>query len=123
MSPFGDLPWQDQGVPVLVVREDGSVDLVETPLVAPEKNRRRHTVTASVRPDGTLEGTYVMEAWGARRQLMSEDLGGAAAEREHHLANLVAWLSPGAVMKEHQVKPPSGLTEPLRIEMQFEIPH
>jgi hypothetical protein len=122
-APFGDLPWQDQGVPVLVVREDGSVDLVETPLMTPEKNRRRHTVTASVRPDGTLEGTYVMEAWGARRQFMSEDLGGGAAEREQHLANLVAWLSPGAVMKEHQVKRPSGPTDPLRIEMRFEVPH
>jgi hypothetical protein len=122
-APFGDLPWTDQGVPVLVVREDGSVDLVETPLMAPEKNRRRHTVTASVRPDGTLEGTYVMEAWGVRRQLMSEDLGGAAAEREDHLANLVAWLSPGAVVKEHQVKTPSGPTDPLRIEMRFEVPH
>jgi hypothetical protein len=122
-APFGDLPWQDQGVPVIVVKEDGSADLVETPLFAPERNRRRHTVTATVLPDGTLEGTYVIEAWGQRRQQMSDLLESRAAERQDALGSLVAWLCPGAIMKDHHVKPPGGPTDPLRIEMHFEVPH
>jgi transglutaminase-like putative cysteine protease len=122
-APFGDLPWVDQGVPVLVVKDDGSVDLVETPLMAPERNRRRHTVTATVLPDGTLEGTYVIEAWGQRRQQMSDLLESRAAERQDALGSLVAWLCPGAIMKDHQVKPPGSPTDPLRIEMHFEVPH
>ena len=122
-APFGDLPWQDQGVPVVVVKEDGTVDLVETPLLAPERNRRRHTVTAVVLPDGTLEGTYVIEAWGQRRQQMSDLLASRAADRETDLANLVSWLCPGAVMKDHQLKAPAGPTDALRVEMHFEVPH
>jgi transglutaminase-like putative cysteine protease len=122
-APFGDLPWQDQGVPVVVVKDDGTADLVETPLLAPERNRRRHTVTATVLPDGTLEGTYVIEAWGQRRQQMSDLLASRAAERETDLGNLLAWLCPGAVMKDHQLKAPAGPADPLRIEMHFEVPH
>ncbi|HYV85720.1 MAG TPA: DUF3857 domain-containing protein [Patescibacteria group bacterium] len=122
-APFGDLPWQDQGVPVIVVKDDGTADLVETPLLPPERNRRRHTVTASVLPDGTLTGTYVIEAWGQRRQQMSDLVESRAADRENALGDLVAWLCPGAVMKDHQVKTPAGPSDPLRIEMHFEVPH
>jgi Domain of Unknown Function with PDB structure (DUF3857)/Transglutaminase-like superfamily len=123
VAPFGDLPWQDQGVPVIVVKDDGTADLVETPLLPPERNLRRHTVTASVQPDGTLEGTYVIEAWGQRRQMMTDLVESRATDRENTLGDLVAWLCPGAVMKDHQVKAPAGPTDPLRIEMHFEVPH
>lgn len=122
-APFGDLPWQDQGVPVIVVKDDGTADLVETPLLAPERNRRRHIVTATVQADGTLDGTYVIEAWGQRRQQMSALLESRPENRETALGNLVAWLCPGAVVKDHQVKPPAGSSDPLRIEMHFAVPH
>jgi hypothetical protein len=54
---------------------------------------------------------------------MSDLLESRAAERQDALGSLVAWLCPGAIMKDHQVKPPGGPTDPLRIEMHFEVPH
>jgi hypothetical protein len=122
-APFGDLPWQDQGVPVVVVKDDGSSDLVETPLLPAPRNLRRHTVTASIRPDGSLEGTYVIEAWGQRRQQLSGLADARASERADALEDFVAWLCPGAVLKDHEVKSPVGPSDPLRIEMRFEVPH
>jgi transglutaminase-like putative cysteine protease len=122
-APFGDLPWTDQGVPVLVVKDDGSSDIVETPLLPAARNLRRHSVTATIRPDGSLEGTYVIEAWGQRRQQMWDLVESRTTDRADALEELVAWLCPGAVLKDHQVKTPAGPSDPLRIEMQFEVPH
>jgi hypothetical protein len=110
-------------VPVIVVKDDGSSDLVETPLLPAPRNLRHHTVTASIRPDGSLDGTYVIEAWGQRRQQLSEMADAKASEWADALEEFVAWLCPGAVLKEHQVKPPAGPSDPLRIEMRFEVPH
>ena len=107
----------------MVVKDDGSSDVVETPLLPPERNRRQHTVTASIRPDGTLAGTYVIESWGQRRQQRWDLLQSSTSERADELEDLVAWLSPGAVMKDHKVIAPAGPDDPLRIELSFEVPH
>ena len=105
-TPYGDLPWQDQGVPVLVVKEDGRGDLVETPIAAPERNRRHRQVTARVTPAGGLEGEYVLESWGEWRAALSGMLEeGRSAEKEDALAEILAWLCPGAVLKGHEVTP------------------
>jgi hypothetical protein len=65
-TPFGDLPWEDQGVPVLVIKEDGQGDLVETPLFSAEHNRRHITLTGRIGTDDAMEGYVVIEAWGQR---------------------------------------------------------
>ena len=89
-TPFGDLPWTDQGVPVLVVKADGRGDLVETPLFPPERNRRHRLVTARIIPSGDLEGTYVIDSWGQRRASIADHLGeGRSTEAE---ADLLAGL-------------------------------
>jgi hypothetical protein len=50
-----DLPWQDHGVPV-VVKDDGPPTWSRRRF-ALSVTRRRHTVTATVLPDGMPEGT------------------------------------------------------------------
>ncbi len=122
-TPYGDLPWTDQGVPVLVVRDDGSGDFVETPLSPPERNRRHRRVTARVTPAGGLEGEYVIEAWGERRVALSESLDEArSSEREDMLEQILAWLCPGAILKGHEVTPAAGPGDPVKITVRFEVP-
>jgi hypothetical protein len=122
-TPYGDLPWQDQGVPVLVVKEDGRGDLVETPLAAPERNRRHRQVTARVTPAGGLEGEYVLQSWGEWRVALSGLLDEArSAEREDALAEILAWLCPGAVLKGHEVTPARGPGEAVKLTVRFEVP-
>lgn len=122
VAPFGDLPWQDQGVPVLVVKEDGRGDLAETPLMPPERNRRHLAITGAVGPTGAFEGTAVIDAWGQRRVNLASLLDAKAVEREDALEDLMSWLSPGAQMKSHEVTPPKGPADPLRATLRFSVP-
>ena len=121
-TPYGDLPWVDQGVPVLVVKDDGQSDFVETPLFPPDRNRRNRVVTASVGTTGDLEGTYVIEAWGQRRVALDDLLEGSASERDDALEDLITWLCPGAVMKGHEIAPPAKPGEPIRVTIRFAVP-
>jgi transglutaminase-like putative cysteine protease len=121
-TPFGDLPWTDQGVPVLVVREDGRGDLVETPLFPPERNRRHRLVTATINAAGDLTGDYIIDVWGQRRSDMADLLESKPSERKDDLADLMSWLCPGAVLLGHEVTNPSQPEDPLRITIRFQVP-
>jgi transglutaminase-like putative cysteine protease len=121
-TPYGDLPWRDQGANVLVVKEDGRGDLVQTPLLPPERNRRHRLVVASIDPEGKLTGTYVIDAWGQRRSALSEFLEAKPSEIADDLAAMMGWITPGAVMLGHDVIRPAGPGDPLRITIRFEVP-
>ncbi len=121
-TPFGDLPWTDQGANVLVVKEDGRGDLVQTPLFPPDRNRRHRMVVGSIDPQGNLIGTYIIDAWGQRRSVLAGFLESKPGERADDLAAMMGWLSPGAVMIAHDVTVPVSPTDPLRITIRFEVP-
>lgn len=121
-APFGDLPYTDQGLPVVVVKEDGRADLVETPLAVPERNRTHRLVTASIGPTGDLTGSYVADYWGQARVVMADVLESKPTDQEDFIEGLMGWLVPGAVLKAHEVTLPKGPKDPLRITARFEIP-
>ena len=121
-TAYGDLPWGDQGVAVMVVKEGGAVDVVETPLMPAAKNRRHRKVTARVTDGGDLEGTYVVEAWGQRRAALVDLLHAGERERGDTLEDLVALLCPGAVMREHEVTAPQKPDDPIRVTIRFHVP-
>jgi transglutaminase-like putative cysteine protease len=121
-APFGDLPYNDQGIPVVVVKDDGRADLVETPLTAPERNRTHRFVTAAIGPTGDLTGNYVADYWGQARLMMANVLESKPTDQEDYIEGLMSWLVPGAVLKGHEVTLPKGPTDPLRIAARFEIP-
>ena len=122
LAPYGDLPWQDQGATVLVVKEDGRGDLVETPLAPPDRNRRHMSISGSIGPAGTFEGTCVIDAWGQRRVNLAPLLHAGATEREDSIEDLMSWLSPGAQMKGQEVTAPKEPADPLRVTVRFAIP-
>ncbi len=121
-TAFGDLPWQDQGVSVLVVREDGRGDLVETPLFSPDRNLRHRLVTAQLAPTGDLEGNYIIDAWGQRRDDMAGFLDAKPTEREDAVEDMMSWLCPGAQLKGYDITAPRAPDEPLRVTIRFAVP-
>jgi transglutaminase-like putative cysteine protease len=121
-TPFGDLPEIDQGVPVVVVKPDGTGELLETPLSPPERNRRDRVVRASLNPAGNLEGTFEITAWGQRRVDMAGFLDTRPSERDDDLEDLVASLCPGAQMKGYEVTPPKGPLDPIKVSIRFAVP-
>ncbi len=122
-APFGDLPWRDQGANALVVKEDGSGDMILTPLSPADHNRIQWLVTASVGNDGDLEGSYSIEAFGQDR---TEFAGFVAetkpTEREDALARFMARICPGAVLLAHDVIQPKDAQDSLKLIIRFKVP-
>ncbi|HUD72102.1 MAG TPA: DUF3857 domain-containing protein [Dongiaceae bacterium] len=121
-TAYGDLPWSDQGVSVVVVKEGGAVDVVETPLMPPAMNRRNRKVIAQITTAGDLEGSYVVEAWGQRRAALADLLRAGEREKADTLEELVALLCPGAVMQAHEVTAPQKPDDPIRVTIRFRVP-
>jgi hypothetical protein len=121
-TPYGDLPWMDQGVPALVVKEDGRGELVTTPLFPPERNRRHIQVVAHLKPTGDLEGRCEIQAWGVRRELLSDLVAAKPSEREDALADLMSLLCPGAVLQSQEVKVSTDPQAPAAATLRFTVP-
>jgi len=121
-TPYGDLPWEDQGVPALVVKEDGRGELVTTPLFPPERNRQHIRAVAHLGPAGNLEGTYEIQAWGARREMLSDLQAAKPSEREDALADLMSWFCPGAVLQRQEVKIDPDPLAPAKATLHFTVP-
>jgi hypothetical protein len=121
-TPFGDLPWGDQGVSVLVVKEDGDGELMETPLFPAERNRRHITVRGQIGASGRLEGECTLEAWGQRQRYLSALVDARTTVREDVVAAIVSWLSPGAQLESQEIIPPSTPTDALRVEAHISVP-
>lgn len=123
VTPYGDLPWVDQGVSVVVVHPDGTGELSETPLLAAERNRRERTITAAIDAAGDLAGTYDIAAWGQERVGMADFLDTNETRREDDLEDVLASLCPGAALEGYEVKSPSSPSDPLRLTIRFHVPH
>jgi hypothetical protein len=73
--PFGELPWYDQGIPVLVVGEDGAGEIVTTPRSRPGENTEQTVWAVRLEEDGsaTVVGRTVLRGSPAvetRKQLL-----------------------------------------------------
>jgi transglutaminase-like putative cysteine protease len=122
-APFGELPWTDQGANALVVKEDGSGELVQTPLTPPESNRIEWLVTAAIGAEGDLEGSYTIQAWGQDKI----DFAGFVAdtkptEREEALTRFMARICPGAVLLAQDFIPANGPKDSLKLTVRFKVP-
>ena len=98
LTPFGELPFGEQGEFGIVVHPDGRVEEVEFPLTKVAENTTTIRVVGTLREDGFLDGTYEETASGTQqyglRQTFENPLDSAQKEQ---LANNVArnWF-PGA---------------------------
>ena len=122
-APFGDLPWVDQGANVLVVKEDGSGEMTQTPLFPPERNRIQWLVTATLGVDGDLEGSCTIETFGQDRTEFAGFVAGTKpTEREDAMARTMARISPGAVLLGQEVIAPKDPQDSMKLVIRFKVP-
>ena len=122
-TPLGELPWQDQGALVLVIREDGGAEVTVTPLSPPDQNRRNRVVEARLALNGDLEGSTTIDSWGSVRNQMTEfESSASSAEKPELIQNLMGWLCPGANIRSHQMIPAKAPGDPFRIRVEFSVP-
>jgi len=123
-TAFGDLPWVDQGANVLLVKEDGSGEMVTTPIFPPERNRIRWSVTAAANATGGIEGTLLLDRYGQSRAELDAFVGGKKpSEIEHWIERYLATISPGAILEAYEITPPVKPEDPLHITVRFTLPH
>lgn len=71
---FGQLPWYDQGLSVLVVEPDGVGEIKETPRDSPEENKRILEWAVSLDSLGNGRVNGVERFWGGRAAEIREQL-------------------------------------------------
>ncbi|HKN67739.1 MAG TPA: DUF3857 domain-containing transglutaminase family protein [Gemmatimonadaceae bacterium] len=64
-TPYGELPYDEQGELVLVVHPDGATEEKELPLTKPADNATTIRIVGTLSPDGTFSGRYDEAATGA----------------------------------------------------------
>jgi uncharacterized protein DUF3857/transglutaminase superfamily protein len=65
LTPYGELPYDEQGELALVVHPDGATEEVELPRSTPKENTTTMKITGELTPDGMFNGRYVEESTGA----------------------------------------------------------
>lgn len=65
LTPYGELPYAEQGELVLVVHPDGTTEEKELPLTGPADNATTTRISGTLSTDGIFNGRYEEEATGA----------------------------------------------------------
>ena len=113
---LGYLRW-GRGNTALVVKDDGSGELVGIPAFEPEENVSRHTVSMGFRPDGPTEASVSCELTGrfdrrARRELKDA----TPSEAEDFFEATANAFSPGGESLHTSVSDLKRLNGPCRIQ-------
>jgi hypothetical protein len=120
---FGQLPWYDQGLPVLVVGEKGEERLAVTPRAAPEENQEQVEWMVDLLPSGAASINGAMHLRGAVGAELREDLLSASAyERRLWLETFLAKRCAGALLDSFQITGVDPVREPLSILFTFRAP-
>jgi hypothetical protein len=64
-TPYGELPYDEQGELALVVHPDGATEEKELPLTRPADNATTIRIVGELSPDGTFNGHYAEDATGS----------------------------------------------------------
>ena len=64
-TPYGELPYGEQGELALVVHPDGSTEETSLPMSGPADNATVIRIVGALSPDGTFDGRYTEESIGA----------------------------------------------------------
>jgi len=123
-TPYGELPWYDQGVPVLVVDDDGTATILVTPIAEPSANRERVTWTVSLDDHGQAQVQARTELTGALASEARDELAFASEqERKRWVeARLPPETASSAIVDSFSLGGLEPVEDPLSIEMAFSAP-
>ncbi len=120
---FGQLPWYDQGMPVLVTGEKGEERVIVTPRADPEDNLEQVEWRVILHPTGAASVSGAMHLRGAVGSELRQDLLSASAyERRLWLETFLAKRCPGARLDSFQITGVDPVLEPLAVTFAFQAP-
>lgn len=118
--PFGQLPWYDQGVPVLVVGHDGKGTIKVTPKSPAENNRADIHWEVNLNGDGSARVTGKTRFRGAIASELRESFFYSAAEQiDQWLETYLAQRCTGAVLDSFSITGMESVEDPLQVDYQF----
>lgn len=119
-TPYGTLPWYDQGLPVLVVNDNGTGALNVTPQAKPDENKSvlRWNVSLGRKGQATVRGTS--EFHGAiAGELREELIYARKVERKEWIEQYVRGLCDGSDLDTFSISGLDNITDPLVMEYVF----
>ncbi len=113
--PFGELPWQDEGCQVLVVRDDSSI-MVKTPTSSAEENKIHSSIQAELGSDGSLEIKGYLGATGNFESYYREFLNSSTAgEKKEWMGRLIGRYAPNFALISYDFEKVSTLDVPFAV--------
>ncbi|MFC1543093.1 DUF3857 domain-containing transglutaminase family protein [Candidatus Neomarinimicrobiota bacterium] len=118
--PFGQLPWFDQGLPVLVTAGEDEAGIRVTPRAGPESNRVAMDWRVDLRPDGSATVQGETRLWGVEAADLREELTQASGEAQRQwLETYLAGCCSGATLEGYTISGLAPVADPLTISYTF----
>jgi hypothetical protein len=118
--PFGALPWFDQGLPTLVVSENGEGEILTTPRVPIDANKLKIEWQVILNTDGSAAVEGKTSYWGAIATDTRTSLYNASSYAiRKWIETYLATKCTGAVLDSFQIKGIFPVEDPVEIEYTF----
>ncbi len=115
--PFGQLPWYDQGLSVLVVGEESKGNIVTTPHSLADSNRIVFNWNVDLQSSGAAAIQGKTEYWGIRATELREELIYASQDEQRRwLETFLAQRCGGIVLDSFQIQGLQSVQDPLTVE-------
>ncbi len=121
--PFGQLPWYDQGVPVLVVGDNGHGSILITPKFPADSNRAETHWEVKLQENGSAEIHGRTSFRGAMASELREGFFYSAAEQtDLWMETYIAERCVGATLDTFTVSGMETVQDPLQLDYYFHTP-
>jgi hypothetical protein len=118
--PFGQLPWYDQGVPVLVVGSEEKGTIKVTPKSTVENNHSNIYWEVNLNEDGSARVKGTTRFRGAMASELRENFFYSAAEQiDQWLETYIAQRCTGAILDTFSITGMETVEDPLQVDYQF----
>ncbi|MBL7075243.1 DUF3857 domain-containing protein [candidate division KSB1 bacterium] len=122
--PFGQLPWYDQGIDVLVIKEEGKTTFLGTPLNRPEDNRKVQELFVVLDEEGNIQCTGKTHFYGVSGMKIRKTMGKLSpVQRKDWLTRYLSFWCSSAEIDSFTVPDPFPPQDPLTIFYRFWAPH
>ncbi len=120
--PPGILPWEIEGVDMLVA-DDKNSTFRRTPMSTPEQSLTQRTASLKLSEDGALEGDVAEELTGQEAASWRRELRGhSAVEREDKISDRIKSRMSTAEVTAIHIDPDSSAAEPARLRFHVRVP-
>jgi hypothetical protein len=118
--PFGHLPWYDQGIQGLVIKDKGEVQFMSTPVVPADSNYVYFQWQIDFDTTGNVLITGRTKYWGAQADELREELKEAGPlEKKNWLESYLAKRASGIDVHSFQVEGLDTIADPLVVSYIF----